>query len=151
MAASFLSVLLSGSTLLSAVRGQDFTGGGGRDEDAFSYVQPLDTVILTEYGSSPPVYPSRMSSYSVINTKLTIRSEYNRRRRMGRCSWRGQSLCSSTHHRRKSRHGYRPSRTLCRQYRIYTSSWLFWPVSSRWTSCYPCCRLRKCILRRCLR
>ncbi|KAJ4363052.1 hypothetical protein N0V83_010170 [Neocucurbitaria cava] len=58
MAASFLSILLSGSTLLSAVRAQDFTGGGGRDEDAFSYVQPLDTVILTEYGSSPPVYPS---------------------------------------------------------------------------------------------
>ncbi|KAF1843405.1 glycoside hydrolase family 3 protein [Cucurbitaria berberidis CBS 394.84] len=57
MAASFLSVLLSGSALLSAVQAQDF-GGGARDETAFQYVQPLDTVILSEYGSSPPVYPS---------------------------------------------------------------------------------------------
>ena len=57
--ASTRSVL---STLLlaaSVAKGQDF-GGGSRGEDAFSYVQPLDTVILTEYGSSPPVYPSRM-------------------------------------------------------------------------------------------
>lgn len=58
MAASLFSVLLSGSALLSAVNAQDFSGGS-RDEDAFQYIQPINTTILTEYGSSPPVYPSR--------------------------------------------------------------------------------------------
>ncbi|KAF2438927.1 glycoside hydrolase family 3 protein [Karstenula rhodostoma CBS 690.94] len=52
--ATLLSVLLAGSALVSA---QDFSGGA-RGEDAFRYVQPLDTVILTEHGSSPAVYPS---------------------------------------------------------------------------------------------
>jgi hypothetical protein len=56
--AAFLSSLLAGSALLNVVNAQDFSGGG-RDEDAFSYIQPVDTVILTEYGSSPAVYPSR--------------------------------------------------------------------------------------------
>jgi beta-glucosidase len=58
MAASFLSVALSGSALLTAVNAQNFAGGG-RDESAFQYIQPLNTTILTEYGSSPAVYPSR--------------------------------------------------------------------------------------------
>lgn len=31
-----------------------------RTEDAFSYVQPLNTTILGAYGHSPPVMPSRM-------------------------------------------------------------------------------------------
>ncbi|KAL6711093.1 hypothetical protein ACN47E_006968 [Coniothyrium glycines] len=57
MAPSFLSVLLPASALLSAVNAQLF-GGLERDEDAFQYIQPLNTTILTEYGSSPPVYPS---------------------------------------------------------------------------------------------
>lgn len=50
-----LSALFAGSALVIA---QDFSGGG-RNEEAFQYVQPVDTVILTEYGSSPAVYPSR--------------------------------------------------------------------------------------------
>lgn len=58
MAASFISALLASSALLNSVQAQDF-GGGSRDDDAFEYIQPVDTVILTEYGSSPPVYPSR--------------------------------------------------------------------------------------------
>jgi hypothetical protein len=63
--AAFLSSLLAGSALLNVVNAQDFSGGG-RDEDAFSYIQPVDTVILTEYGSSPAVYPSRKSSNSLV-------------------------------------------------------------------------------------
>ncbi|KAF2124987.1 glycoside hydrolase family 3 protein [Dothidotthia symphoricarpi CBS 119687] len=42
-----LTVLLASYALLEVVNAQDF-----------SYVQPLDTVILTEYGTSPAVYPS---------------------------------------------------------------------------------------------
>jgi beta-glucosidase len=61
MTASILSSLLAGSALLNAVTAQNF-GGNGRDEDAFSYIQPLNTTILTEYGSSPAVYPSRKSA-----------------------------------------------------------------------------------------
>lgn len=62
MAPSLVSAVLSGSVLLAAVNAQNFEAGG-RDEDAFEYVQPLNTTILTEYGSSPAVYPSRKSSY----------------------------------------------------------------------------------------
>jgi beta-glucosidase len=58
MAPSIVSLLLSSSALLGAVNAQDFSGGG-RNDDAFEYVQPVDTVILNEYGSSEPVYPSR--------------------------------------------------------------------------------------------
>ncbi|XP_014551603.1 glycoside hydrolase family 3 protein [Bipolaris victoriae FI3] len=57
MAPSVVSKVLSGSALLAAVSAQNF-GGSGRGEGAFSYVQPLNTTILTEYGSSPAVYPS---------------------------------------------------------------------------------------------
>jgi beta-glucosidase len=35
---------------------------GGRSENAFSWVQPEDTVILDQYNSSEPVYPSRKST-----------------------------------------------------------------------------------------
>ncbi|KAK6076215.1 beta-glucosidase g [Seiridium cupressi] len=55
--ASPRSLLLSSLLLLGAVNGQDFSGSS-RGEDAFSYVQPEDTTILTQYGSSPAVYPS---------------------------------------------------------------------------------------------
>lgn len=34
---------------------------GGRSEDAFAWIQPEDTVILDQYNSSEPVYPSRES------------------------------------------------------------------------------------------
>lgn len=61
MAPSLVSAVLKGSALLAAVNAQNFAGSG-RDEDAFEYVQPVNTTILTEYGSSPPVYPSRKLS-----------------------------------------------------------------------------------------
>ncbi|KAF2824218.1 hypothetical protein CC86DRAFT_52089 [Ophiobolus disseminans] len=55
--AAILSSLLAGSALLGAVRAQD-PFSAVRSEDAFQYVQPLNTTILTEYGSSPAFYPS---------------------------------------------------------------------------------------------
>ncbi|KAH7382479.1 glycoside hydrolase superfamily [Phaeosphaeria sp. MPI-PUGE-AT-0046c] len=55
--AAILSSLLAGSALLNVANAQDFSGGG-RGEDSFSYVQPLNTTILGEYGHSPAVYPS---------------------------------------------------------------------------------------------
>lgn len=58
MTASIVSVLLSSTALLSVVSAQDF-GGGARNDDAFQNIQPVNTTILTEYGSSPPFYPSR--------------------------------------------------------------------------------------------
>lgn len=43
------------SVVLSAL----LVAGGARSEDApFTWVQPLNTTILTQYGSSPPVYPT---------------------------------------------------------------------------------------------
>ncbi|KAI0121715.1 beta-glucosidase-related glycosidase [Xylariales sp. AK1849] len=50
-------LLFSTLLLVPAVSAQDF-GGGTREEDAFSYVQPLDTTILGQHGHSPAVYPS---------------------------------------------------------------------------------------------
>ncbi|KAF1939632.1 beta-glucosidase 2 precursor [Clathrospora elynae] len=57
MSPSFLSVILSGSALLGAVNAQAYNAVG-RAEEAFSHIQPVNTTILTEHGSSPPVYPS---------------------------------------------------------------------------------------------
>ncbi|KAI1080591.1 beta-glucosidase-related glycosidase [Whalleya microplaca] len=54
---SISSVLLSSLVLSPFVKAQNF-GGSGRSEDAFSYVQPLNTTILGPYGHSPAVYPS---------------------------------------------------------------------------------------------
>ena len=54
--ASKLALALS--ALLLTVNGQDF-GSDGRDEEAFSWVQPLNTTILGPYGHSPAVLPSR--------------------------------------------------------------------------------------------
>lgn len=71
MAPSVLSAVLSGSALLAAVNAQNFEGGG-RDDGAFEYVQPLNTTILTEYGSSPPVYPSRKFSIGMIILSQTM-------------------------------------------------------------------------------
>lgn len=45
---------------------------GGRAEDAFSWVQPEDTVILDQYGHSEPVYPSRMSQTPSSGFENTI-------------------------------------------------------------------------------
>jgi hypothetical protein len=60
--ATFLSSVLAGSALLQAVNAQNFGGSGGRGEDAFSWIQPMNTTILGEYGHSPAVYPSRKST-----------------------------------------------------------------------------------------
>jgi hypothetical protein len=77
--AAFLSSLLAGSALLNVVAAQNFGGSGPRDEDAFTYIQPLDTVILTEYGSSPAVYPSRkfLVYVSVTRTRATFLNYIN--------------------------------------------------------------------------
>jgi hypothetical protein len=53
-----LSLLLSGLVLAPYVQAQAFDTVD-REEGAFSYVQPLNTTILTQYGSSPAVLPSR--------------------------------------------------------------------------------------------
>ncbi|KAH6893132.1 beta-glucosidase-related glycosidase [Thelonectria olida] len=55
--APVLSLLVSGLLAASAVNGQSYDSGT-RDEDAFSYVQPLNTTILGPYGHSPAVLPS---------------------------------------------------------------------------------------------
>ncbi|PVH95984.1 glycoside hydrolase family 3 protein [Periconia macrospinosa] len=55
--AAFLSSVIAGSALLSAVTAQNFDGGASSDE-GFSWVQPKNTTILGEYGHSPAVYPS---------------------------------------------------------------------------------------------
>ncbi|KAF3013024.1 hypothetical protein G7054_g415 [Neopestalotiopsis clavispora] len=55
--ASPRSILLSSLLLASSATAQDF-GSSGRSEEAFSYIQPENTTILTQYGSSPAVYPS---------------------------------------------------------------------------------------------
>lgn len=54
MASSTASLLLS-ALLLPAVKG-----------DTFSYVQPLDTKILSQYGNVDPVYPSRESISALV-------------------------------------------------------------------------------------
>ncbi|KAI1496236.1 putative beta-glucosidase G [Biscogniauxia marginata] len=55
--APVISRLLSSLLLTSFATAQDF-GSGGRSEDSFSYVQPLNTTILGGYGHSPAVLPS---------------------------------------------------------------------------------------------
>ncbi|OGM49505.1 beta-glucosidase G [Aspergillus bombycis] len=55
--ASIAHLIVSGLLAATAVNGQDY-GGSGRGEDAFSYVQPLNTTILGQYGHSPAVLPS---------------------------------------------------------------------------------------------
>jgi len=52
-----LSLLLPGLLLAPSVAAQAYDPAA-RDDNAFSYVQPLDTVILTQYDSSPAVLPS---------------------------------------------------------------------------------------------
>lgn len=58
--APFRSLLLNALLLAPAIDAQIYNGGG-RDEDAFEYVQPLNTTILGPYGHSPAVLPSRTS------------------------------------------------------------------------------------------
>lgn len=64
-----LSLLLSGLALAPYVQAQAFDTVD-REEGAFSYVQPLDTTILTQYGSSPAVLPSRKLPLPIAVTGL---------------------------------------------------------------------------------
>ncbi|KAJ4319111.1 hypothetical protein N0V94_004071 [Neodidymelliopsis sp. IMI 364377] len=52
-----MAALLSALAILTAVNAQAYDSGS-RSEDAFSYVQPLNTTILDDRGHSPAVYPS---------------------------------------------------------------------------------------------
>ncbi|KAH9895343.1 putative beta-glucosidase G [Xylariomycetidae sp. FL2044] len=52
-----LSLLISSLLLAPLANAQNF-GSDGRSEDAFSWVQPLNTTILGPYGHSPSVLPS---------------------------------------------------------------------------------------------
>ena len=63
--APFRSLLLNALLLAPAIDAQIYNGGG-RDEDAFEYVQPLNTTILGPYGHSPAVLPSR--TYCLLET-----------------------------------------------------------------------------------
>jgi beta-glucosidase len=45
--------------LLGATANAQVYETGGRSEDAFSWIQPEDTIVLDQYNSSEPVYPSR--------------------------------------------------------------------------------------------
>ena len=56
--AAALTFLVPCLLLSAQVAAQNFDGTS-RDEDAFSYVQPLNTTILGPYGHSPAVFPSR--------------------------------------------------------------------------------------------
>ncbi|KAH6987883.1 beta-glucosidase-related glycosidase [Ilyonectria sp. MPI-CAGE-AT-0026] len=55
--ASVLSLVVSGLLAASTVNAQNYDSSG-REGDAFSYVQPLNTTILGPYGHSPAVLPS---------------------------------------------------------------------------------------------
>ena len=57
-----MAALLSALAVLTAVNAQAYDSGS-RSEDAFSYVQPLNTTILDDRGHSPAVYPSREYHY----------------------------------------------------------------------------------------
>ena len=45
--------------LLGATANAQVYETGGRSEDAFSWIQPEDTIVLDQYNSSEPIYPSR--------------------------------------------------------------------------------------------
>lgn len=51
-------LVVSGLVAATLANGQAF-GGGARNEDAFTHVQPENTTILGPYGHSPAVLPSR--------------------------------------------------------------------------------------------
>lgn len=53
--------LIAGLSLAPLASGQVYFGEE-RTPDAFTYVQPLNTTILGQYGHSEPVYPSRTYS-----------------------------------------------------------------------------------------
>ncbi|KAL3487715.1 putative beta-glucosidase G [Aspergillus germanicus] len=55
---AFLSTILSGLLLLAVPLNAQVYMGEERSSDAFTWVQPLNTTILGQYGHSEPVYPS---------------------------------------------------------------------------------------------
>jgi beta-glucosidase len=62
---AFLFTILSGLLLLAVPIDAQVYMGEERSSDAFTWVQPLNTTILGQYGHSEPVYPSRMLMLSV--------------------------------------------------------------------------------------
>lgn len=69
---STLSRFFPAILLISPVIAQAY-GSGDREEDAFSWVQPLNTTILGPYGHSPAVLPSRkISQYRYSITVLSL-------------------------------------------------------------------------------
>ncbi|KAK7943921.1 beta-glucosidase-related glycosidase [Apiospora aurea] len=57
MASPRILLLSALAAVAPAANAQNF-GGGARGADDFTYVQPLNTTILSAYGHSPAVYPS---------------------------------------------------------------------------------------------
>jgi beta-glucosidase len=53
--------------LLGATANAQVYETGGRSEDAFSWIQPEDTIVLDQYNSSEPVYPSRESDINLMD------------------------------------------------------------------------------------
>jgi beta-glucosidase len=53
--------------LLGATANAQVYETGGRSEDAFSWIQPEDTIVLDQYNSSEPVYPSRECSVNSMD------------------------------------------------------------------------------------
>jgi hypothetical protein len=87
-----MAALLSAIALLSTVNAQAYDAGN-RASGAFSYVQPLNTTILDEYNSSPPVYPSRKClSESCSRITLTWRSKDDRSWWLGGCNGEGPRI-----------------------------------------------------------
>lgn len=56
---------LSGALLAPSVYASTCQAPINHSGKPFSHVQPLNTTILTPYGSSPAVYPSRRSSLAL--------------------------------------------------------------------------------------
>lgn len=55
--------------LLGATTNAQVYQTGDRAEDAFEWIQPEDTIILDQYNSSEPVYPSRELDIAAFNGK----------------------------------------------------------------------------------
>jgi hypothetical protein len=108
---------------------------GDRAEDAFTWIQPEDTVILGQYGHSEAVYPSRMSKVPIlIDNRLTKHpSPHIWSWWLGRCTREGQSLRRRAHPPRKGRNGDGPARSLRRKHLPHPETQLQRPLSSGWT------------------
>lgn len=56
-----LNVISLAGLLLASTANAQVYDPGNRGPDAYTWIQPEDTVILTQNGDSEPVYPSRES------------------------------------------------------------------------------------------